>query len=290
MTGLRDQDAMVVAPVDAEMEPAEFEAIASYAKSAFGLHLPQTKREMVFARLIKRLRVAGITSFSAYLDHIQKASNKEERGEFLSALTTNVTQFFREPHHFEYLRQTLLPHLIQSARAKGRVRIWSAGCSAGQEAYSLAMVLNAAYPDIKNLDFKILATDIDSKILERARIGVYPMEELAAIPETMRKDGINLSDNTTFSITKPVRDLVTFAELNLIEEWPMRGKFDAIFCRNVAIYFDQPTQAKLWRRFCDAMTDKGHLMIGHSERISGPASYLLKSVGITIYARNSEIS
>jgi chemotaxis protein methyltransferase CheR len=271
----------------ASLNPGEFAAIADYAKQAFGLHLPDSKREMVFARLIKRLRKVGITDFSTYLTFVKQDANTQERSEFLSALTTNVTQFFRENHHFDYLRTAALPPLLAKAKLGHRVRIWSAGCSAGQEAYSLAMTVLDMCPEAPQLDIKILATDIDPRILDTAIAGRYKAEDCEAIPANLRKFALNPSDNGYFHITHTVRQLISFAELNLIAEWPMRGTFDVIFCRNVAIYFDAETQSTLWGRFAAQLTEGGHLMIGHSERLSGRATQMLRSVGVTAYVKST---
>ena len=275
-----------LAPQLPQMEASEFASIADYAKITFGLHLPLAKKEMVFARLIRRLRRLGLQDFSTYLAYIKHKENAEERSEFLSALTTNVTQFFRENHHFEFLRDKLLPDFIAKARAGNRIRIWSAGCSAGQEPYSLAMLILDTCPDAAALDIKILASDIDPRILDIARIGEYPAEQRAAIPAALHRFLKPAASPEMFAIDAGPRNLISFAELNLIEDWPMRQGFDVIFCRNVAIYFDAPTQARLWHRFSQQTTSGGHLFIGHSERISGPAQAQMRSVGITVYVKN----
>jgi chemotaxis protein methyltransferase CheR len=275
-----------LAPQLPQMEASEFASIADYAKITFGLHLPLAKKEMVFARLIRRLRRLGLQDFSTYLAYIKHKDNAEERSEFLSALTTNVTQFFRENHHFDFLRDKLLPDFIAKARAGHRIRIWSAGCSAGQEPYSLAMLILDSCPDAAALDIKILASDIDPRILDIARTGEYPAEQRAAIPAALHRFLKPAASPEMFAIDAGPRNLISFAELNLIEDWPMRQGFDVIFCRNVAIYFDAPTQARLWHRFSQQTTSGGHLFIGHSERLSGPAQAQMRSVGITVYVKN----
>lgn len=286
---------MILSPIPTEnaqqqatsLSVSEFSAIAEYAKQTFGLHLPDSKREMVFARLIKRLRRVGINDFATYLAYVKQEANAQERSEFLSSLTTNVTQFFRENHHFEYLRNTALPPLIAKARIGHRIRIWSAGCSAGQEAYSLAMTMLDICPEARQLDIKILATDIDPRILETAKAGRYPIDERAAIPQHMHKLANSPTEPGFFLMGDEVRELISFAELNLIADWPMRGTFDVIFCRNVAIYFDAETQSRLWGRFTNQLSDGGYLMIGHSERLSGAATQLLRNIGITAYVKSS---
>jgi len=278
-------DPLAVQSSLADLSAQEFAAIAGYAHQTFGLHLPQSKREMVFARLIKRLRRTGIASFADYLAFVQREENSAERSEFLSALTTNVTQFFRESHHFDELRQRILPPLIARARKGQRVRLWSAGCSSGQEAYSMAMTILDQCSDAPALDIKILATDIDPRILYAARAGIYAIDDLPSIPESLRRFTSPGPDAAHFAMQDAPRQLISFAELNLIRDWPLRGPFDVIFCRNVAIYFDQETQRTLWAKFADLIAEGGSLMIGHSERLTGPASSLMRNAGVTIYVK-----
>ena len=262
---------------------ADFALIAGLAMQDFGLHLTPTKRDLVYSRLLKRLRLLGMTSFSDYCALVTGPQGADERQAMLSALTTNVTQFFREAHHFTALRDTALPGLIRAAQGGARVRLWSAGCSAGQEAYSLAFTLLALCPEAARLNLRILATDVDPDILARAEAGLYPASELAAIPLDLQR--FVDADGHGFAIGARARALVTFGRLNLIDPWPMRGQFDVILCRNVAIYFDKPTQSRLWARLGDVMAAGGHLCIGHSERLAGPAEPMFRPTGITAYQR-----
>ena len=198
----------------------------------------------------------------------------------LSALTTNVTRFFREPHHFEHMTTDLLPSLIAKARAGGRVRMWSAGCSAGHEPYSMAMTVLDAFPDAARHDFRILATDIDPLVVEHARRGIYNDGDVEPIAAALRSKFLAKAAGGAWEVTPALTEILTFGTINLMEDWPMRGKFDAIFCRNVAIYFDEPTQTRLFTRFADKLTPDGRLYIGHSERSLIPQ---LVSAGLTIY-------
>ena len=269
---------------------ADFLAIARRVHADFGLNLPINKKDMVYSRLIRRLRDLGLHDFESYLLLLDGPGGAQEYLQLRSALTTNVTHFFRESHHFKMLRETVLPPLITLARSGGRVRIWSAGCSAGQEPYSLALTILDICPDAPRLDIRILATDVDPMIIATARAGTYPLEEIKAIPQSMRSQ---LSDRLAtsgdrFAIGQNARALIRFAELNLMDEWPMRGQIDIIFCRNVAIYFDMPTQARLWNRFGGLIPKGGFLFIGHSERLSGPATAYLATVGINTYCRTAE--
>jgi len=271
---------------DVPFTDADFAVIAQLAGRDFGLHLTSAKRDLVYSRLLKRLRALGLDQFSAYCSLITGPQGAEERMAMLSALTTNVTHFFREEHHFRILRERALPPLIQAARDGARVRLWSAGCSAGQEPYSLAFTMLALCPDAVQLNLRILATDVDSQVLARAEQGCYPAEELDAIPGPMRRFVDRSGDS--FAIGEQARKLVTFGPLNLIQPWPMAGPFDVIFCRNVAIYFDKPTQARLWARFAGIMAPGAVLCIGHSERIAGPSEAMFRSVGVTTYQRQPE--
>ncbi len=265
---------------------ADFAVIAKRAQADFGLHLTSVKKDLVYSRLTKRLRHLGLPDFASYCRLIEGPDGADERMHMLSALTTNVTHFFREEHHFRTLREGVLPPLIAAARAGGRLRIWSAGCSAGQEPYSLALTVLALCPDAAKFDIRILATDVDPVIIARAKAGIYEAEELKALPEALRHDHISPAGPAKFQIGPKPRGLISFGELNLMQDWPIKGPFDIIFCRNVAIYFDKETQARLWGRYADLLPAGGHLFIGHSERVAGPASSRLEPIGVTTYRKS----
>jgi chemotaxis protein methyltransferase CheR len=271
---------------DIPFSDADFRAIADLAQSEFGLNLADSKKPLVYSRLSKRLKARQLANFESYLALLARHEEGAERLELISALTTNVTSFFREKHHFDMLRDSCMPDLLHKIRDNRRVRIWSAGCSSGQEAYSIAMTLLDAIPEAERRDVKVLATDIDPQIVRKARAGVYPAEEATGIPETLRAKWIT-QQAAQIQVAPAVRRLITFAELNLMSDWPFRGPFDAIFCRNVAIYFNQDTQQRLWSRFSDMLEPGGHLFIGHSERVTGPATRTLSGVGITSYRRTA---
>jgi chemotaxis protein methyltransferase CheR len=196
----------------------------------------------------------------------------------LTALTTNVTRFFREPHHFDHLKRQLV-RWAPAVRAGGRLRLWSAGCSTGQEPYSMAMTLLEAMPDAGGLDVRILATDIDPAVLETARAGRYAEEALEGVPAEARRAFLKAEDGR-WTMSEALRELIVFNELNLMNPWPIRGRFQAIFCRNVAIYFEAAAQERLWGRLTDALTADGRLYIGHSERVGEGR---LVSDGLTVY-------
>ncbi len=266
---------------------SDFAQIARVAKTEFGLNLAESKMPLVYSRLAKRLRLRQLNSFQEYLALLSQKGEDAEVTELLSALTTNVTHFFREGHHFETLTAKVLPDLIAHAKKGGRVRIWSAGCSSGQEPYSIALSILGAMPDAVKYDIKVLATDIDPKILASGFDASYPTSELAGISVGLHQFlDINGKDSKTFTIGDAARKLVFFGVLNLVSDWPVKGPFDIIFCRNVTIYFDVNTQRQLWDRFRNALSHSGFLFIGHSERITGPASSAFQSIGVTAYQKN----
>ena len=263
---------------------AAFTALAALARAESGLTLVPEKRLMVQSRLRHRLRALAIDSFDAYVAYVTSDAGTAERRHMVSALTTNVSHFFREPHHFALLSTRLLPLLRLKAQAGRKIRIWSAGCSTGQEPYSIAMHLLSEAPWIADADFRILATDIDPKVLDQARTGMFTANQVRPIPDACRVFLGAGSTNDRVMIGQEIRDLVRFLELNLLSDWPMRGPFDAIFCRNVVIYFDGATRAHLWPRFVRFLAPDGLLFLGHSERVSTPEQYGLACVGPTSYA------
>ncbi len=273
---------------DIPFSDADFRAIADLAQERFGLSLAESKKPLVYSRLSRRLKSRQINSFPDYLSLLNRKEEEQERLELISALTTNVTSFFRETHHFESLRAALSSDLKAKAQAGQRLRFWSAGCSSGQEPYSIAMTILQIIPDAADRDIRILATDIDPKIVERAKTAIYPNEETAGIPDDLRAKWTRRSagrDNMS-TVTDDLKALITFNELNLMAEWPFKGPFDAIFCRNVAIYFNQQTQQRLWQRLSSMLAPNGLLFIGHSERVTGPALKDLTGVGITSYQKS----
>lgn len=262
----------------------DFHIIADLAKRDFGLHLTAAKQDLVYSRLLKRLRVLGFDRFRDYCALLISPLGEGERAVMLSALTTNVTHFFREDHHFKLLREVVLPPLIKMAREGGRVRIWSAGCSSGQEPYSLAFTVLGLCSEAAQLNFRILATDVDTEILAKAERGEYSEEAREAIPRALRKF-TEPSRDGVFAIGAAARALIKFGRLNLIDSWPITGPFQVIFCRNVAIYFDKPTQSRMWARFGELLAPNGYLCIGHSERIAGPADEMFRAAAVTAYQR-----
>jgi chemotaxis protein methyltransferase CheR len=259
----------------------EFERVRLRLYDVAGISLGESKRTMVVSRLSKVVRGLGLAGFGQYLDHLDARGTPEETQGFVNALTTNLTRFWREDHHFEHLRRQVGTLMTQQPRGT-RLRIWSAGCSTGQEPYTIGLDLLAAFPELRRWDFRILATDIDTAVLARAASGVYPDAERQDLTADRARLFEPVGDGQ-MRVPQAVRDLVAFKAFNLIgTEWPMRGPFDAIFCRNVAIYFDKPTQAKLFSQLAGLLAPEGVLYIGHSENL-GQASGDMRLVGKTIY-------
>lgn len=256
---------------------ADFTALANIMRAATGVALAPEKREMVYGRLNKRVRALGLTCFREYVLRLEGPDGPAEMQRLINALTTNLTRFFREPHHFE----DLAGH-FKDCRANGqrRFRVWSAACSTGEEAYSIVAALLDAGAS-RHDDVRVLATDIDTDVLARARAGIYPASNLANAPEHMQKRFALRGDSA--SASPDMQALVAFKQLNLLGDWPMSGPFDAIFCRNVFIYFEQAVQAAIARRMVALLSPGGRLYIGHAETLRDPMGLALS--GITTYTR-----
>ncbi|MGO4439390.1 protein-glutamate O-methyltransferase CheR [Rhizobium sp. RAF56] len=285
-TDFRQSPDEVLASGEYPLARRDLAEIAAMIYADAGIYLNETKASLVYSRLSKHIRSLGLPGFRAYCELVASPAGAHARREMLSHLTTNFTRFFRENHHFDHLRTEVLPGLINRARSGGRVRIWSAACSDGQEPYSIALTVLSMMPNAADYDFKILATDIDPKILAIARAGAYDEAALETVSPAMRKQWfheVDIQGRSKFQVDDRVKKLITFNELNLMAQWPFKGNFDVIFCRNVVIYFDEPTQVKIWSRFSGLLPEGGHLYIGHSERVSGEAKNQFDNTGITTY-------
>ena len=262
----------------------DFLTIANMLQAETGITLHEGKATLLYSRLGKRLRALSMVSFREYCALLASSGGADERARMIRALTTNVTRFFREPHHFVHLRETVLPGLLRAAERGARVRIWSAACSTGQEPYSIALTILGLEPRAAQLDVRILATDIDTAVLEEAGTGFYGPDATAGIPADALGRWFQRNAKG-FNAGPELKQLVVFRPLNLIKPWPMKGPFAAIFCRNVVIYFAEHDQQAMWSRFEPLLSAGGHLYVGHSERVAGPAAAKFGSVGITIYQR-----
>ncbi len=267
---------------EAELTEADFGAIVAMVRETAGISLGASKRDLVFGRLNRRLRVLGLRSFADYCALLDSPDGAAERGEMINAITTNLTSFFREPHHFTFLANDILPTLLAS-QANRRLRIWSAACSSGEEPYSIAMVLNRALANKRGWDARILATDIDTNMIATAEAGCYDAERAAAIPADFGRLVARQADGRV-AMSDALKDRIAFRPLNLLDPWPMRGQFDVIFCRNVVIYFEKPVQRTLFERFADILTPDGYLLIGHSETLFRVTDRF-ESLGRTIYRK-----
>ena len=268
----------------------DFNYICQFVYDNAGIVLNNTKREMVYRRLTRIIRERDLHSFSAYCQLLREQSEKE-RNYFINTITTNLTSFFREQHHFDYISQHELPRLFASTNSVGcKVRIWSCASSTGEEPYSIAIsLLEVLKEQLALYDVKILATDIDSDVLAVAKSGIYNIQAVDDIPIRLRKlcfyrgKGANLNK---IKVTDKLRSLITFKQLNLLHDWPIKQQFNIVFCRNVIIYFDADTQQKLLQRYYQILLPGGLLILGHSEKL-GRCIKHYSHIGRTMYRKES---
>jgi chemotaxis protein methyltransferase CheR len=264
----------------------DFEALRKLVKELTGINLSDQKRELVYGRLARRLRALHLRTFAQYRDLLASDGGREIV-ELCNAITTNLTSFFREAHHFDYLREQVLQARAADRHGSRRLRIWSAGCSSGEEAYSLAMTVAEAIPDLRSWDIRILATDLDSDVLARAQRGVYPADRIRTLaPQRRARFFIEQAgrDGPYYEVTPELAALITFRQLNLMHPLPMKGPLDAIFCRNVVIYFDKDTQRELFARITRLQRPGDLLFLGHSESLF-KVSESYTPIGKTVYRR-----
>lgn len=289
MSSAIDQESRTTTSADGAMvlRDEDFAFISRFVFDRCGIVLGDNKRQLVFGRLVRRLRELGLSSFAQYCQRLRDQP-EDELDPLTSAISTNVTSFFREDHHFEFLANDLVPELMARG-ASAQVRVWSAGCSSGEEPYSIAMVLAETLGSRAKSVARVLATDISQRALGVARQGVYPVDRLQGVSEARRKRwfqrGSGANDGMA-RIAQPIRELVTFNQLNLLEHWPMKGPLDAIFCRNVVIYFDNPTKQRLFARYAQLLAPGGYLFLGHSESLHG-LSDAFDLVGRTIFRKRA---
>ncbi len=246
----------------------DFDFLRKISNEHSGILVPDDKFDMFYSRLSKRVRMYGLENFKDYCDYL-KNNHDTEFTEFINAVTTNLTSFFREKHHFEYLKKTVVPEVLKRNSTKKTIRVWSAGCSTGEEPYSIAMTLLESVP--RGWDIKILATDLDTNVIQTAATGVYNQDRIDGLPaETIKrwfKKG--KGSNAVKVKTDPaLQSLIQFKQLNLMEDWPFKSQFDFIFCRNVLIYFDRNTKERLAQRYGGLLDIGSHLFIGHSESLN----------------------
>jgi len=273
-------------PGDFVLSDREFERIRELVREHTGIALSEAKRQLVYGRLVRRLRALRLAGFADYVALLEQA-DPVELEEFTNAITTNLTAFFREPHHFDYLAREALPGIAARAALFRRLRIWSCACSTGEEPYSIAIVLRERQHLLAGIDARILATDLDSSVLATAAAGVYPAERLQSVSGARAKRffraGIG-SRQGQVRVDPALRELITFKQLNLMDAWSMRGPFELIFCRNVVIYFDQATQRVLFERMAALQRPGDLLFLGHAESLYR-ISQRYEPVGHTLYRR-----
>jgi len=270
-----------------ELGLRDFRLIAAMLNADTGIVLDKAKMPLVQARIAPRIRKLGLRGFAAYCLLLASEAGAAERMRMREALTTNVTRFFREAHHFEHLKKVALPPLLAMARKGARLRFWSAGCSTGEEPYSIALTILSLMPDAPRFDIKILASDVDSNVLSVGRSASYLANSLAYVDDATREKWFVAPTPGTglrWSIVQDVRRLVAFRTHNLAGDWPMKGPFQGIFCRNTVIYFDEATRNAIWSKMQVLLAEGGYLYTGHSERL--PANIdAMRPVGLTIYRK-----
>lgn len=262
----------------------EFDKIKKIVYDFAGIDLNESKKNLVYNRLAKRIRFLEKQSFKEYLDFVEK-QGEEEFVHLINAITTNLTFFFRENHHFEHLAQTVIPELLEKNADKRKIRVWSAGCSTGEEPYSIAIVLKETVP--AGWDAKVIATDLDSNVVQTAVNGIYNVDRLKGMDLERKKrwfmKGTGAREGFA-KVKKELQDIIEFSQLNLMADWPIRDAIDVIFCRNVVIYFDKPTQARLFDRYADRLPNGGYLFVGHSESLYNVCDRF-ELLGKTIYRK-----
>jgi chemotaxis protein methyltransferase CheR len=272
--------------VDFTLSQAQFDRLRELVREHTGIALSEAKRQLVYGRLARRLRALKIETFAEYIELIERGEASELE-EFVNAVTTNLTSFFREPHHFDYLAREELPAVVARDSGRHRMRIWCCAASTGEEPYSIAMVLREAETLLRGWDVKLLATDLDSNVLAHAAAGIYAAERFAGMdPKRVARffDKGGGPHQGKLRARDELRNLVTFKQLNLMKEWPVRGPFDAIFCRNVIIYFDKATQRALFERMARLQQPGDFLFLGHSESLYRVSEHY-ELIGKTIYRR-----
>ena len=271
---------------DFELTDAQFHRIRALVREHTGISLSDAKRQLVYGRLSRRLRALKLDSFGEYLELLEHGIASELE-EFTNAITTNLTSFFREPHHFEFLASDVVPEIVARDDGARRARIWCCAASTGEEPYSIAIMLREAAPVLTGFDVKVLATDLDSAVLATGAAGIYNADRLKTVSGARASRFFRKGTGAhagKFRVQDELRNLITFKQLNLMHEWPMRGPFDAIFCRNVIIYFDKETQRALFERMAAMQRPGDYLFLGHSESLYR-VSDKYELVGRTIYRR-----
>lgn len=269
---------------DFDLSEVEFNRLRALVHAKTGISLSQAKRELVYGRLVRRLRALKLGTFGEYIELIAD-EHPGEMQEFINAITTNLTSFYRESHHFDMLTESVIPELVRANAGIRKLRIWSSACSTGEEAYTIAMALRACAPAWAGFDVRVLATDLDTNCVAHAKRGVYTADRVKDLPRATIERWFEAEPGrAAYRVRPEVASLVTFGQLNLMDAWPMRGPLDVIFCRNVVIYFDKDAQRRLFDRMADLQREGGHLFLGHSETLF-KVSTRYELIGRTVYRR-----
>jgi chemotaxis protein methyltransferase CheR len=265
---------------------SDFSEIRNIILEKVGISISDHKKNMIYSRISRRIRKLGFVSFKEYIAYLKSEKGSEEVVDFINAITTNLTKFFREEHHFEHMYDESLPYCFSKNASSKRLRIWSAGCSSGMEPYTIAMVLDRFMNQNKifGWDIKILATDIDTNMLDKGKSGIYKLGDKESIPPKYSSYYRSDEKNDEIHMSEKLKNLIFFKQLNLIEEWPMKGPFDIIFCRNVVIYFNKDTRNRIFNKYADLLPESNFLYIGHSENLY-EVSHRFKLEGRTTYRK-----
>jgi len=273
--------------MDDRLSKRNFDALSRYIYDYSGIKMPITKITMLEGRLRRRLRATGIGTLDAYCEYLFKQNGLATESTYLiDAVTTNKTDFFREPKHFEYVERVVLPEMLAAGHKK--LRVWSSACSTGAEPYTMAMVLQEFASANREVDYRILATDLSTDVLQAARRGVYPRDMIVPVPKNIQQKYVMVArerGRTDVRVSPRLRAKVGFARLNLMDDsYPVGDPMHMIFCRNVLIYFDKVTQAKVLTRLCDCLMPGGYLFVGHSESVTG-IPLPVKQVANTVFRK-----
>lgn len=272
-----------------ELSAKDFNQFRNLVYEKCGINLGEGKKDLVRARLSKRLRKLGLDSFRDYYKIVTEDSSGQELVCLMDAISTNLTSFFREKKHFDFLTDKILPDFMKKGRFSSEFRVWSAGCSSGEEPYSISISLNEYSEKTGALPYRILATDISTKVLDKAAAGVYDFERVKSLNPVLRNKCFLKGHTSMGGLVKVkpfIRKPITFKRLNLMDSFPFRDHFDLIFCRNVMIYFDKKTQEQLVKKYHDSLRPGGYLFIGHSESLMG-ISHSFNYVQPTIYLKSN---
>ena len=258
-----------------DINESDFRRVSDVIYKHCGINLHDGKKTLVRARLAKRMRATKIRNVKEYLDYALSTKDQKEFYDLVDSISTNLTSFFREKVHFDLLKEKFIPNIIAHQAKHGgpkKFRIWSAGCSTGEEPYTMAMTLTEAFKGSPGWDIKILASDVSTRVLNKANSGLYAADRVK--PLSMQQQNtyftkVNVDGEVRFQVKDEIKKMISFRYLNLMEKWPFKGPFDTIFCRNVMIYFDKQTQEKLVARYYDCLRSEGLLCIGHSESLTG---------------------